>query len=70
MDVIVGQEQGRTHPTGEKMRQRHYGQMFQSHSCISFTWLHPICYSNESDPLKRNIIQVALQHQDAACREL
>jgi NAD-reducing hydrogenase large subunit len=69
MDVIVGAGTGEgLTPTGEKMRRlMHYGQMFQSHSLHFFHLASPdLLFGIDSDPLKRNIIGVALQHRDLA----
>ena len=68
-DVIVGAGTGEgLTPTGEKMRRlMHYGQMFQSHSLHFFHLASPdLLFGIDSDPLKRNIIGVALQHRDLA----
>jgi NAD-reducing hydrogenase large subunit len=69
MDVIVGAGTGEgLTPTGEKMRRlMHYGQMFQSHSLHFFHLASPdLLFGIDADPLKRNIIHVALQHRDLA----
>ncbi len=69
MDVIVGAGTGEgLTPTGEKMRRlMHYGQMFQSHSLHFFHLASPdLLFGIDSDPLKRNIINVAIQHRDLA----
>jgi NAD-reducing hydrogenase large subunit len=69
LDVIVGAGTGEgLTPTGEKMRRlMHYGQMFQSHSLHFFHLASPdLLFGVDSDPLKRNIIGVALQHKDLA----
>ena len=69
LDVIVGAGTGEgLTPTGEKMRRlMHYGQMFQSHSLHFFHLASPdLLFGIDSDPLKRNIIGVALQHRDLA----
>jgi len=71
MDVIVGAGTGEgLTPTGEKMRRlMHYGQMFQSHSLHFFHLASPdLLFGIDSDPLKRNIIGVALQHRDLAVK--
>jgi NAD-reducing hydrogenase large subunit len=69
MDVIVGAGTGEgLTPTGEKMRRlMHYGQMFQSHSLHFFHLASPdLLFGIESDPVKRNIINVALEYRDLA----
>jgi NAD-reducing hydrogenase large subunit len=69
LDVIVGAGTGEgLTPTGEKMRRlMHYGQMFQSHSLHFFHLASPdLLFGIDSDPLKRNVIGVALQHKDLA----
>ncbi len=69
LDVIVGAGTGEgLTPTGEKMRRlMHYGQMFQSHSLHFFHLASPdLLFGIDADPLKRNIIHVALQHRDLA----
>ena len=69
LDVIVGAGTGEgLTPTGEKMRRlMHYGQMFQSHSLHFFHLASPdLLFGIDSDPLKRNVIGVALQHRDLA----
>ncbi len=69
LDVIVGAGTGEgLTPTGEKMRRlMHYGQMFQSHSLHFFHLASPdLLFGIDSDPLKRNIIGVALHHRDLA----
>jgi NAD-reducing hydrogenase large subunit len=69
LDVIVGAGTGEgLTPTGEKMRRlMHYGQMFQSHSLHFFHLASPdLLFGIDSDPLKRNIIGVAMQHRDLA----
>ncbi len=69
LDVIVGAGTGEgLTPTGEKMRRlMHYGQMFQSHALHFFHLASPdLLFGVDSDPLKRNIIGVALQHKDLA----
>jgi NAD-reducing hydrogenase large subunit len=68
-DVIVGAGTGGgLTPTGEKMRRlMHYGQIFQSHSLHFFHLASPdLLFGIDSDPVKRNIINVALQHRDLA----
>jgi NAD-reducing hydrogenase large subunit len=69
MDVIVGAGTGEgLTPTAEKMRRlMHYGQIFQSHSLHFFHLASPdLLFGVESDPLKRNVIHVALEHRDLA----
>lgn len=69
LDVIVGAGTGEgLTPTGEKMRRlMHYGQMFQSHSLHFFHLASPdLLFGIDSDPVKRNIIGVVLQHKDLA----
>src|SRR5512133_363800 len=69
LDVIVGAGTGEgLTPTGEKMRRlMHYGQMFQSHSLHFFHLASPdLLFGIDSDPLKRSIIGVALEHKDLA----
>jgi NAD-reducing hydrogenase large subunit len=69
LDVIVGAGTGEgLTPTGEKMRRlMHYGQIFQSHALHFFHLASPdLLFGVDSDPLKRNIIGVALQHKDLA----
>ncbi len=55
-------------PTGEKMRRlMHYGQIFQSHSLHFFHLASPdLLFGIDSDPLKRNIIGVAIEHRALA----
>jgi NAD-reducing hydrogenase large subunit len=69
LDVIVGAGTGEgLTPTGEKMRRlMHYGQIFQSHSLHFFHLASPdLLFGIESDPLKRNVINVILQERDLA----
>lgn len=69
LDVIVGAGTGDgLTPTGEKMRRlMHYGQIFQSHALHFFHLASPdLLFGVDSDPLKRNVIGVALQHKDLA----
>lgn len=69
MDVIVGAGTGDgLTPTGEKMRRlMHYGQFFQSHTLHFFHLASPdLLFGIESDPLKRNIIGVALANKELA----
>jgi NAD-reducing hydrogenase large subunit len=69
MDVIVGAGTGEgLTPTGEKMRRlMHYGQIFQSHSLHFFHLASPdLLFGIDADPLKRNIIHVAIHHHDLA----
>lgn len=69
LDVIVGAGTGEgLTPTGEKMRRlMHYGQIFQSHSLHFFHLASPdLLFGIDSDPVKRNVIGVALQHKDLA----
>jgi NAD-reducing hydrogenase large subunit len=69
MDVIVGAGTGNgLTPTGEKMRRlMHYGQIFQSHSLHFFHLASPdLLFGLESDPVKRNIIGVALDNKELA----
>ncbi|MBN1143790.1 MAG: Ni/Fe hydrogenase subunit alpha [Bacteroidales bacterium] len=69
LDVIVGAGTGDgLTPTGEKMRRlMHYGQMFQSHSLHFFHLASPdLLFGVDSDPIKRNIIGVALANKDLA----
>ena len=69
VDVIVGAGTGEgLTPTGEKMRRlMHYGQIFQSHALHFFHLASPdLLFGIDSDPLKRNVIGVILQHRDLA----
>ena len=69
MDVIVGAGTGDgLTPTGEKMRRlMHYGQFFQSHTLHFFHLASPdLLFGIDSDPLKRNIIGVALANKELA----
>jgi len=69
LDVIVGAGTGDgLTPTGEKMRRlMHYGQMFQSHALHFFHLASPdLLFGIDGDPLKRNIIGVAMEHKDLA----
>ncbi len=69
MDVIVGAGTGDgLTPTGEKMRRlMHYGQIFQSHSLHFFHLASPdLLFGVDGDPLKRNIIGVALENKELA----
>jgi NAD-reducing hydrogenase large subunit len=69
LDVIVGAGTGEgLTPTGEKMRRlMHYGQMFQSHSLHFFHLASPdLLFGIDGDPLKRNVIGVAMEHKDLA----
>jgi NAD-reducing hydrogenase large subunit len=69
LDVIVGAGTGEgLTPTGEKMRRlMHYGQIFQSHALHFFHLASPdLLFGIDSDPLKRNVINVAIQHRDLA----
>jgi NAD-reducing hydrogenase large subunit len=69
LDVIVGAGTGDgLTVTGEKMRRlMHYGQIFQSHSLHFFHLVSPdLLFGVDGDPAIRNIIGVALKHQDLA----
>ena len=69
LDVIVGAGTGDgLTVTGEKMRRlMHYGQIFQSHSLHFFHLVSPdLLFGIDGDPAIRNIIGVALKHQDLA----
>ena len=69
LDVIVGSGTGEgLTPTGEKMRRlMHYGQIFQSHSLHFFHLASPdLLFGIDADPLKRNIIALALENKDLA----
>jgi NAD-reducing hydrogenase large subunit len=69
IDVIVGAGTGDgLTPTGEKMRRlMHYGQIFQSHSLHFFHLVSPdLLFGVDGDPLKRNIIGVALENKELA----
>jgi NAD-reducing hydrogenase large subunit len=69
LDVIVGAGTGDgLTPTAEKMRRlMHYGQMFQSHSLHFFHLASPdMVFGVDGDPLKRNIIGVALENKELA----
>jgi NAD-reducing hydrogenase large subunit len=69
LDVIVGAGTGEgLTPTGEKMRRlMHYGQIFQSHALHFFHLASPdLLFGIDSDPSKRNVINVAIQHRDLA----
>lgn len=69
IDVIVGAGTGEgLTPTGEKMRRlMHYGQIFQSHSLHFFHLASPdLLFGVDGDPLKRNIIGVALENKELA----
>lgn len=68
-DVIVGAGYGDgLTPTGEKMRRlMHYGQIFQSHSLHFFHLASPdLLFGINADPMKRNIIGVALENKELA----
>ncbi|RMH74297.1 MAG: Ni/Fe hydrogenase subunit alpha [Gemmatimonadetes bacterium] len=66
LDVIVGAPQ--LSAVGEKMRRlMHYGQIFQSHALHFFHLASPdLLFGIGGDPLKRNVIGVALEHKDLA----
>jgi len=69
LDVIVGAGTGEgLTPTGEKMRRlMHYGQMFQSHSLHFFHLASPdLLFGYDADPLKRNVLALALENKDLA----
>jgi NAD-reducing hydrogenase large subunit len=69
LDVIVGAGTGDgLTPTGEKMRRlMHYGQIFQSHSLHFFHLASPdLLFGIDADPLKRNILALALENKDLA----
>jgi NAD-reducing hydrogenase large subunit len=69
LDVIVGAGTGEgLTPTGEKMRRlMHYGQIFQSHSLHFFHLASPdLLFGIDADPLKRNILALALENKDLA----
>ncbi len=69
IDVIVGAGTGDgLTATGEKMRRlMHYGQIFQSHSLHFFHLASPdLLFGVDGDPLKRNIIGVALENKELA----
>lgn len=69
LDVIVGAGTGEgLTPTGEKMRRlMHYGQMFQSHSLHFFHLASPdLLFGIDADPLKRNVLALAMENKDLA----
>jgi NAD-reducing hydrogenase large subunit len=69
LDVIVGAGNGDDlTPTGEKMRRlMHYGQMFQSHTLHFFHLASPdLLFGIDSDPVKRNVINIAAVNRDLA----
>src|SRR4030043_1590402 len=69
LDVIVGAGTGEgLTPTGEKMRRlMHYGQMFQSHTLHFFHLASPdLLFGIDSDPGKRNVINIAAVNRDLA----
>jgi NAD-reducing hydrogenase large subunit len=69
LDVIVGAGTGEgLTPTGEKMRRlMHYGQMFQSHTLHFFHLASPdLLFGIDSDPVKRNVINIAATNRDLA----
>ncbi len=69
LDVIVGAGTGDgLTPTGEKMRRlMHYGQIFQSHSLHFFHLASPdLLFGIDADPLKRNVIALALENKELA----
>ncbi|MBN1952838.1 MAG: Ni/Fe hydrogenase subunit alpha [Bacteroidales bacterium] len=69
LDVIVGAGTGDgLTPTGEKMRRlMHYGQIFQSHSLHFFHLASPdLLFGYDADPLKRNVLALALENKDLA----
>jgi NAD-reducing hydrogenase large subunit len=69
LDVIVGAGNGDDlTPTGEKMRRlMHYGQIFQSHTLHFFHLASPdLLFGIDSDPVKRNVINIAAVNRDLA----
>ena len=69
LDVIVGAGTGEgLTATGEKMRRlMHYGQIFQSHSLHFFHLASPdLLFGYDADPLKRNVLALAIEHKDLA----
>jgi NAD-reducing hydrogenase large subunit len=69
LDVIVGAGTGEgLTPTGEKMRRlMHYGQIFQSHSLHFFHLASPdLLFGIDADPLKRNVLALAMENKDLA----
>ncbi len=68
MDVIAGVGPEGLTPTAEKMRRlMHYGQMLQSHALHFFHLVSPdLLFGMDADPAIRNIVGVALKHQDLA----
>jgi NAD-reducing hydrogenase large subunit len=69
LDVIVGAGDGNgLTPTGEKMRRlMHYGQIFQSHTLHFFHLASPdLLFGIDSDPSKRNVINIASVNRDLA----
>jgi NAD-reducing hydrogenase large subunit len=69
LDVIVGAGNGDDlTPTGEKMRRlMHYGQIFQSHTLHFFHLASPdLLFGINSDPAKRNVINIAAVNKDLA----
>jgi NAD-reducing hydrogenase large subunit len=68
MDVVIGVNHEDLTPTGEKMRRlMHYGQMFQSHALHFFHLASPdLLFGIDADPVKRNVIGVALEYKDLA----
>jgi NAD-reducing hydrogenase large subunit len=69
LDVIVGAGTGDgLTPTAEKMRRlMHYGQIFQSHSLHFFHLSAPdMVFGIDGDPLKRNIIGIAMENKELA----
>jgi NAD-reducing hydrogenase large subunit len=69
VDVIAGAGTGQgLTPVAEKMRRlMHYGQMFQSHSLHFFHLAAPdLLFGYDSDPVKRNVIGIAMANKELA----
>ncbi len=69
MDVVVGAGTGEgLTPVAEKMRRlMHYGQVFQSHTLHFFHLASPdLLFGYDADPVKRNVIGLALANKELA----
>ena len=68
IDQIVGIDPEDLSPPALKIRKLlHYGQVFQSHALHFFYLASPdLLFGVNADPIKRNVVQVAIEHLDLA----
>ena len=68
IDQIVGVDPEDLSPTAQKIRKLlHFGQVFQSHALHFFYLASPdLLFGAEADPLKRNVVGVAMEYPELA----